>query len=748
MRKSSLYVCLFAAAWLLIALGTAGAQTNVGSVNIGSSGTSTVTLTVATAGTVSRIAVVTQGATGLEFANAGGGTCATGTTYAATATCTVAVKFKSRYAGPSYGAAILYDEFENALATDFLQGTGTGAQVAFGPAEPTAINPLVNGLRLYHPSSCTVDAVGNLFIADSGNNRVVKVAAGNDVASAIAPIVNGEGLNAPTQVAVDGAGNLYISDSGNDRVVEILAGGGNPIVIDPTADPGHFGDGLHRPIGVAADGAGNLFIADGISPYRVVKLTPAGVATKLSLNADGRSIGSVGTIAVDGAGDLFVPDPHYTRVIEFPPDITFGGVDIGPLFNGGTFFLNQPLGVTVDAAGVAFIADEMSYELEGNTAVVEVQPDGTAFNLVPKVKGIPLSGPVGVTLDGAGDLFIADSGNSRILELKRSQPPALTFANTLVDTTSSDSPQAVQVQNVGNAALTVTGISYPTDFPVEAGGETTPCTSSISLTLGEICDLNIDFNPMSGGLLAENVTLTDNALNVSGTVQSIPVGGAGSTTVSLSATMLSFGVEKMGATSSSQTVMLTNTGGIAFSITSISVTGAGSSSFIFANNCGASLAAGASCTIHGHFTPTASGALSAVLKIIGNAINSPLSIALSGTGYNSSTTVSLSATSIDFGIHTVGTTGPTHEVILTNTGMATLYIASISVMGANDSSFVFAGTGFVWSDGCAASLAAGASCTIHGHFTPTATGALSASVQIVDNAPGSPNSFSLSGTGN
>ena len=77
---------------------------------------------------------------------------------------------------------------------------------------------------------------------------------------------------------------------------------------------------------------------------------------------------------------------------------------------------------------------------------------------------------------------------------------------------------------------------------------------------------------------------------------------------------------------------MTNTGTAALTITSIAVTGTDASQFVFANNCGTSLAVGASCSIHGHFAPTATGALTAAVTITDSAVGSPQTIALSGTG--------------------------------------------------------------------------------------------------------------------
>src|SRR5580698_1303714 len=109
--------------------------------------------------------------------------------------------------------------------------------------------------------------------------------------------------------------------------------------------------------------------------------------------------------------------------------------------------------------------------------------------------------------------------------------------------------------------------------------------------------------------------------------------GSATAQTTLSATSLAYGSETVGTASASQSVTLTNTGTAALAITSIAVTGADASSFVFANSCGTSVAVGASCTIHGHFTPAATGALTAAIKITDNAGGSPQSIALTGTGH-------------------------------------------------------------------------------------------------------------------
>ena len=178
---------------------------------------------------------------------------------------------------------------------------------------------------------------------------------------------------------------------------------------------------------------------------------------------------------------------------------------------------------------------------------------------------------------------------------------------------------------------------------------------------------------------------------------------------------------------------MTNTGNAALAITSVSETGADTSSFVFANNCGTSLAAKASCTIHGHFAPKSDGALTAAITITDNGSGAPQHIALSGTGEEA-------IASLSFGTQKVGTASASQSVTLSNTGNEALSITSIAVTGADASSFAFA-------NNCGTSLAAKASCTIHGHFAPKTAGALTASITIKDNASGSPQSIALSGDG-
>jgi hypothetical protein len=461
--------------------GTAATQ-NFGSQAIGAASASrTFNFSVAAGTTVGSIGVVTQGAPNLDFAVAAGGTC-TAKTYASATTCTANVTFTPKFAGGRMGAVVFFSEADNTgnvLGEVLIYGIGTGPQIAYSPGTAIAIAPVVNGAGLRSPIGLAVDGAGDLFVADGGNNRIVEVPAGGGAAIAIDPTVNGIGLNGPLGMAGGGAGDLFIADLNNNRVVEVPAGGGAAIAIGPTVS----GGSLNAPSGVAVDGAGNLFIA----------------------NLD------------------------CICVVEIPVG---GGeaIEIGPVVNG--VGLENPWGLAVDGMGNLFIADfnlvSPTQPAIGNRIVEVPAGGGAATAIDPTVNSDGLSFPYGVAVDVAGDIFIADTYNNRVVELQRSQPPALNFPTATyegsIDTT--DGAQTAQVQNIGNAALTLTALSYPADFS-EAGGDPNACTGSASLSPGLECDVPIEFTPEHSGAQNENVTLTDNALNVTGTKQSIAVSGTG-----------------------------------------------------------------------------------------------------------------------------------------------------------------------------------------------------------------------------
>jgi hypothetical protein len=308
------------------------------------------------------------------------------------------------------------------------------------------------------PEAVAVDTAGNLFIADSGNNRVRKVTPGGVIST-----VAGNGTQAfsseggpatsaqlwnPTGVAVDAAGNLFIADSGNNRVRKVTSGG----VISTVAGNGTLGfsgDGgpatsaqLTSPYDLAVDTAGNLFIADERN-NRVRKVTPGGVISTVAGNGTGGFSGDGGPatsaelnipygVAVDTGGNLFIADTFNNRIRKVTP----GGVINTVAGNGTQGFsgdggpatsaqLHLPTGVAVDTAGNLFIADRNNHRIR------KVTPSGVISTVAGNGTGgfsgdggpatsAQLNYPTGVAVDTAGNLFIADSSNSRVRKVTSS----------------------------------------------------------------------------------------------------------------------------------------------------------------------------------------------------------------------------------------------------------------------------------------------------------------------------------------
>jgi len=307
-------------------------------------------------------------------------------------------------------------------------------------------------------------------------------------------------------------------------------------------------------------------------------------------------------------------------------------------------------------------------------------------------------------------------------------PTSLNFGPVATGVTSA--VKTVTLKNSGTATLTITAIAITGvnsgDFP-----DSSTCTSS--LAAGKSCTIKVQFKPSAIGARSAAVSITDNA---AGSPRQVPLSGTG-TTAKLSPTPLNFGTLGVGSTSAVKKVTLTNVGTTSLTISSIAVTGAEAADFPeTTTTCASSLAAAKSCTVSLTFKPTTTGARSANLTVTDSASGSPQQVPLSGTG----TTAELTPTSLSFGSVTVGTISAAKTVTLKNVGTSTIMISSIAFAGTEAGDFGETNT-------CLSSLAASASCTISVTFTPTTTGARSATLKVTDSAAGSPQQISLSGTG-
>ena len=227
---------------------------------------------------------------------------------------------------------------------------------------------------------------------------------------------------------------------------------------------------------------------------------------------------------------------------------------------------------------------------------------------------------------------------------------------------------------------------------------------------------------------------TTGSFNWSTRISNFKFPGCGGTApaASLNPTSLTFASQNVGSTSAAQTITLTNSGTAALAIAGIGASG----DYAQTNTCGASVAAGGNCSISVTFTPTAAGSRTGTVTVTDNATGSPQTASLTGTGVAVGPSAALSPTSLTFAAQTVATTSAAQAITLSNGGTAALAIASIAASGD-----------YAQTNNCGTSLATGANCSISVTFTPTAVGTRTGTVTVTDNATGSPQTASLTGTG-
>ena len=426
--------------------------------------------------------VLTQGVTGLDFTLGTSNTCSG--TVAAGSSCNVNVNFKPLAPGLRSGAVELFDNAGNSLATTPIYGVGQGPVIAYAPGTQGV---LLNNLSTY-AAGVAVDAAGNVYVA--GGLGAVKLTTSGTLTQYP---VTGLGAAGFYDVAVDGAGNVYLADSSNNRIVEIAPNGVQTVV--PAT-------GLSFPSGVKVDGSGNIFITDRDN-NRVVKISPAGVQTTVP------TIGLIGPYypAVDAAGDVFFLDSGSQRVLKVTP----GGVQSTVPFTG----LQAANGLAVDAAGDVFVSDQILNQ------IFEITPGGVQTRIATG----GLSVPAGLAVDAAGNLFIAVNGLNQVVVVVRSLTPSLSFAQTNVGSTSLDSPQTINLQNVGNQTLAGTpALNLGANFTQSS---TANCPTTLTLAPSAVCGQTFSFTPQSATFLSGSVVYTDNNLNGSPAVQTISLSGTG-----------------------------------------------------------------------------------------------------------------------------------------------------------------------------------------------------------------------------
>jgi sugar lactone lactonase YvrE len=454
--------------------------------------------TVSVAATLGSVQALTLGTQSLDFTLGAGTTCMNGTT---NTTCNVEVQFLPLASGLRRGGVALFDQSNTLLAVVPIYGTGGSPLAALSPGTASIVG--TGGVSLSSPFEAAIDGAGNIYVGNYTGSNVVKIAAGGGSSSVVS--TGAYTLNEAAGVALDGAGNLYIADYGHNRIV-LVKSTGTASVLNITG----LGTAINQPAALAFDSAGNLYIADW-GNNRIVKVSPAGTGYVVSTGSYPLSVAGVTGVAVDPSGNVYIADRTANHIVKVAASGAASLVSIPGLT------LTNPQGVAVDGNGNLYIADS------GHRRMVQLTAAGTAS--VVQTPGQTIGTIMyGVLADASGNIYAVDWSNNRVLKVNVAGA-ALSFANTSIGATSSDSPKTATVTNLGNQALTFSANpSYTADFP-ENTSDSSLCTSSTSLDPGEVCDVSMLFTPQSAGSLSASVVITNNHLNGDSATQSVTASG-------------------------------------------------------------------------------------------------------------------------------------------------------------------------------------------------------------------------------
>ncbi|EEF63094.1 NHL repeat containing protein [Pedosphaera parvula] len=384
-----------------------------------------------------------------------------------------------------YGSSTIRKVTQSGQVTTLAGMTGVT-----GSVNNTGTNAL-----FFHPMGLAVDNATNLYVADYGNHLIRKITPSN-VVSTLAGVTgvpgSADGLggqfNEPEAVAVDQAGNVYVADTGNAAIRMIMPGGSVTTLAGAagfvgSADASGTNALFHQPAGIGINSAGNLYVADYFN-NTIRQISPAGVVTTLAglsgtagsadgTNSSARFLGPQG-VAVDSTGTVFIADTANStiRVMTAAGVVTtLAGSPSEGSINGVTSSARfySPQNVAVDGQNNIYVADTQNSVIRKITpfGVVSVlagttgvfgSADGSGANAL-------FSGPQGIAVDGGGNIYVADTGNSTIRKITPSGSTS-TLAGSAGNPGNADGagitaqfyqPQGVAVDSANNVYVADTG---------------------------------------------------------------------------------------------------------------------------------------------------------------------------------------------------------------------------------------------------------------------------------------------------
>ena len=647
-------------------------------------------------------------------------------------------------ASPTGTVSFLDTSNGNAVLGTAALGTGSSAPGWLNSQTP----PTGNGPGSVVVGDFNGDGIPDLAVANTGSTFAYEyfltILLGNGDGTFTATATTRTGAY-PSSIAVgdfngDGIADLAVTDYVYDNAT-ILLGNGDGTFTATAVSPatgngpdsvavGDFNGDGKADLAVANDYSNTvtILLGNGDGTFTATTVSPATGNVPISI--------AVGDFNGDGKADLAVANYQdgTVTILLGNGNGTFTATATSPAT--GT----EPFSVAVgdfNGDGKADLA--VANKNAGNAGTVTIllgKGDGTftAAAVSPATGNGPESVGVGdFNGDGKADLAVVNNnhGNAGTLTILLGKGDG-TFTAAAVSPATGNGPESVAAGDFNGGAVS--------DLAVANYGDN---TATVLLTENRTATATASgIAPVGTGThLVEASYPGDSSYSssVSGTT-ALTVTAA--TPVSFSPTSLTFSPQNVGVTSTPQTVTVTNNGTANLTISTVTIGGTNASDFAkSANTCaGATVTPNKTCTVSVTFTPSATGSRSASLSFNDNTSDSPQTVTLSGTG--GAPAVSLSDSSLSFANQLVGTASAGQGLTVTNSGTANLAITSVGLTGSNASDFAKS------ADTCTgATVIPNGTCTVSVTFTPSATGSRSASLSFNDNASGSPQRVTLSGTG-
>ncbi len=454
-----------------------------------------------------------------------------------------------------------------------IAGSGPAPGLAAPPSPDSGDGGPATSAQIPSPNGVALDPSGNLYISDG---LIRMVAASTGIITTVAGLAprqaaySGDGGPAtsaqilrPRGPAVDSSGNLYFADWSGQRIRKVAMATGIITTVAGTGIQGLSGDGgpatsaqLSQPGAVALDGSGNLYIAEGLGIRKVSGAT--GIITTVAGNGTvGRSgdggpatsaqLGFPRSVAVDGLGNIYIADTAVTirEVVAATGIITTvaGNGSAGYSGDGGpatSAQLGTPNGVAVDGACNLYIGDlnNVIRKVTAATGIITtVAGNGTrgySGDGGPATSA-QLSGPLGVAVDGAGNLYIADGNNARVRKVTAATGIITTIAGNGIFGYSGDGGPATSAQLGPGAGVAVdtAGNVYVPDGNGSVVRMLTPQGTSALLGLATTPSANFFEPGQTGATYSIVVSNNAGAGPTTGTVTMTETVPAGLTLVSM-----------------------------------------------------------------------------------------------------------------------------------------------------------------------------------------------------------------------